>query len=334
MTAAQVTSIPLEPATDGPRGVQSWSLANGGLVAEVLTYGARLHALRVPDRDGQVADVVVGPQTLDGYVADDLPYAGATIGRWANRLRGARVTIDDVEHQLEANEGVNLLHGGIEGFDRRVWQARDASDERGPAVELTLTSPDGDQGFPGTVQATATYRLLDTATLVMTHTATTDVTTIVGMTNHAYWHLGGGDASLDDHVLQVRAGRHLVVDDDLLPRGVASVLGTNLDLREPRGLADVMARGMVDHCLLLDDPSQPAAVVVHPPSGRRMVLTTDLPAMQVFLGGRLDDLAAFALEPEIAPDAPNRPDLGMAVDGLLRPGERFEHTTTVTFDTV
>lgn len=334
MDEPNLTRTTIGPAADGGE-VESWHLRNGGVEAEVWTYGARLHALRVPDRDGHVDDVVVGPCDLDGYVLDALPYAGATVGRWANRLRDARVTIDGTEHQLEANEGVNLLHGGINGFDRRVWAARDVSDEHGPAVELTLTSPDGDQGFPGTVEAVATYQLRDGGVLAMTHRASTDAPTIVGMTNHAHWHLGGGGPSIDDHELQVSADRHLPVDEDLLPRGVASVTGTHLDFRAPAVVADARARAMVDHCLLLEEGATSSAVVVHPSSGRRLTLTTDLPGLQVYLGARLDDdHAGFALEPEIPPDAPNRPDFGLARDGRLRPGETFQHTATYAFDTV
>jgi aldose 1-epimerase len=329
--APTVTTI--GPLEDGGPVVEAWTLANDGVEVEVWTYGARLHAVRAPDRDGDVADLVVGPDDLDGYVLDDLPYAGATIGRWANRLRDARVTIDGAVHELEANEGANLLHGGIDGFDRRVWSATDASDDDGPAVTLTLTSPDGDQGFPGTVEATATYQLCAGGRLVMTHTATTDAPTIVGMTNHAHFNLAG-TGSIDDHELQVDADRMLPADDQMLPRGVASVVGTRMDFRRPVRLGESIERGMVDHCLVFADDGPHRAVVVDPASGRRLVLSTDLPSLHVYLHAHLGDRDGFALEPEIPPDAPNRPDFGLGRDGVLRPGETFRHTATYTFDTV
>lgn len=334
MDVPPVTVTTVGPAEDGGPDIESWRLVAGPLVADVLTWGARLHALHVPDRDGRLADVVVGPADLPGHVADEVPFAGSTVGRWANRLRDARVTIDGTVHQLVPNEGGNLLHGGPDGFDRRPWTARDVSDGDSAGVELALTSPDGDQGFPGTVTATSTYRLLPSGVLVVTHSATTDAPTVVSMTNHAHWNLGGG-GSVADHELAVRAGRYLPVDDALLPTGVAAVDGTNLDFRRGDALADALTRDPIDHCLLLDDPTLPAAVLTHRSSGRRMTLTTDLPALHVYVGAQMDPpYAALALEPELPPDAPNRPDLDLPADGVLRPGEIFHHVSTYVFDTV
>lgn len=336
------------------------TLSAGRLRAEVLSYGAHLVGLRAPDRTGGADDVVVALRQPDGSVDVDAyrdrrrnPYLGAMVGRYANRLAGARLHLDGTIHQLAPNEGRNQLHGGPDGFDRRAWTVSTWADDDGAAAQLELVSPDGDQGFPGTVSVTVTYRLDLNGTLHIDTEATTDATTVVNVTNHAYWNLHGTSgptaaarATVRDHVLQVAADRVVAVDGQLLPTGALEpVAGTAFDLRAPTRLGAVVdhptlvATGGLDHCLVsdpIDGPgARPRAVLLDPASGRRLQLWTDQPGVQVYTAnhgaGPLPRHGAVCLETQQLPDAPNQPAFPSPV---LRPGERYRHHQRVRLDTV
>ena len=327
-----LSSRPFDTIASGDR-VDCWTLRNAAIEVEVLTFGARLHSLLAPDRSGDIANVVRGPVDLAGRLADlEFPYAGAIVGRWANRLADGRVMVDGTVHRLAPNEGSTTLHGGPESIDRLVWQAEPITDATSPSVRMRLTSPDGDNGFPATLEITVTYRLAEPATLVIEIEATADAPTVANLTTHTYWNLGP-DPQIGSHRLQVPADRVVAVDADLLPVDVRPVDGTPFDRRQGPALGDVLVGVDIDHCLVLD--GSPAAILTDPVSGRRMTIDTDQPAIQVYGGGLLPSRhAAVALEPEIAPDAPNRPDLDLGPRGLLGPGDVYRHVTTIAVDTI
>lgn len=334
------------------RAVHRWTLEHAGRRARVLTWGGVLHTLEVPDRDGALADVVLGLPDVAAYAAGS-PYFGALVGRVANRIAGGRFALDGQTHQVPVNDGPHALHGGTVGFDRAVWAAEPVTEGGAPGLRLAHTSPDGDMGFPGRLEVTVTYLLTD-AGLRMDYAATTDAPTVVNLTNHAYFHLGGeGTGSVLGHELQVEADAYVPVDATLLPTGeVAPVDGTPFDFRTPTPIGArirdgheqlVRARGY-DHDWVLR-PGAPgeqrlAAVVRDPVSGRVLTVTTTEPGLQVYSGGFLDGTLvgkrgrayrqgdAVTVETQHPPDAPNQPHFPPVV---LRPGERFASSTTYGF---
>jgi aldose 1-epimerase len=327
-------------------------LRSRALEVGVIAYGARIVSVRTPDKDGQWGEVALGLADVDAY-RRDTAYLGACVGRYANRIAGARFTLDGVEHRIPPNEGGNALHGGPGGFESAEWLT-DGPD--GTAVTLRHTSPDGDNGFPGTLAAAVTYRV-DGPELRIEHSATTDAPTVVNMTNHTYWNLAGG-GSAEDHEVQLLAGHVLPVDGESLPTGPpVAVDGTPLDFRSPARIGSrirdghpqlVAVRGH-DHTYVLDpavdtapdaDGLRAAARVVEPHSGRTLALRTDQPSVQFYTGNMLDGTLvlgdgstarqsdAFCLEPQGYPDAPNHPDYPSTV---LRPGEEYRSRMVFTF---
>ena len=339
-----VTRAPFGTTPSG-RTVERYQLVHGEVTVAVLTYGAVLQSVRVPDRDGTVTDVVLGFDDLDGYLADK-SYHGAVVGRFGNRIAGGRFTLDGTEHVLPQNHGRTTLHGGPGGFHGQVWDATGTSD----GVVLRLLSPDGQEGFPGTLQVSVDVRL-DADGLHWQYRATTDAPTVVNLTNHAYWNLcGTGAGSVEDHVLHLPASRYVPVDEGLLPLAdLAPVAGTPFDFRDPRRVGErlraphpqlLRAQGY-DHCLLLDPRPDSVAAHLHDPrSGRSLTLRTDQPGVQVYSGNLLDGTVVgrggkthrqgdgLCLETEHLPDSPNRPDFPSTV---LRPGEEYATTTSVSF---
>ncbi|WP_076261986.1 aldose epimerase family protein [Intrasporangium flavum] len=319
----------------------SIELVSDGLTLEVLTAGAAVRRLVVQDghSDGPV-DVVLGHRDAGTYATGG-GYLGAVVGRYANRIAGGRFALDGTTYSLTTNEGPNTLHGGADGFDRRVWTVEDAATDH---VRLRLTSPDGDQGFPGRLDAEVTYSI-GPRTVRLDYTATTDRATVVNLTNHAYVNLDGeGSGSVDDHVLRVEADTVAPVRPDLLPTGLAPVTGTPLDWRSPRRIGTVLqhdheqlrrARGL-DHHFVVRGSGMRTAAVLTGRSGRTLTVESDQPGVQVYTGGHFDETiiglsgrrygprAGIALETQGFPDAPNRPDLPSTV---LRPGEVFRSTT-------
>ena len=308
------------------------TLANGACTAVFTDLGARLLELHVPDAHGTLADVVLGRPSLAEV---DEAYMGATVGRCANRIRDGRVEVDGVPIRLSRNEGDNHLHGGSRGFDRMIWSAA----EEGDAVVFSRISPAGEEGYPGALAVSVTYRLVGTSLSVDVR-ATTDAPTIVNVVHHSYVNLGGHDAgTVADHVLLVRGSAYLPVDGALLPTGeIRAVAGTPFDFRTP---APIGGTGVdVDHTWVLDGAgTREVAVLVDPASGRRMSVSTDQPGLQVYAGGHLGGLTAkggagtyragagVALEAQHFPDTPNHRHFPSIA---LRPGETY--ASTVRFD--
>ena len=295
------------------------TLTSDGLTVEVLGWGAHLISVRTPGSP----NLVLRFDDLDDYL-DPVrnPYLGAVVGRYANRIAGARFSLDGVIHDLEANEGPNVLHGGPVGFGRRPWQIVGVS----PAsVTLEIVSADRDQGFPGQLTARVTYSVEGTA-LRFEATASTTAPTVVSLTNHAYWNLAGG-GSIDRHRLQVTADFVVETDDAMIPTGrMIDVNHTRYDLRTPSPIGDL------DDCYVGGDTGGISALLSHPATGRRLELESNQPGLQVYaglhLGAPWGPRGAICLEPQQLPDAPNQPEFCSAV---LRPGEIHRHVTTYRF---
>ncbi|NUO33833.1 MAG: galactose mutarotase [Dermatophilaceae bacterium] len=316
-------------------------LVADGIRLEIVTAGAAVRRLVVTGADGP-ADVVLGLADPSAY-GSGLDYLGATIGRYGNRIRGGRFTLDGVSHQLSTNENGNTLHGGVEGFDQRVWTVVDRSPDR---LTLGLHSPDGDQGFPAALDVTVTYAV-SAGSVTIEYRATTDRDTVVSLTNHTYFNLDdGGAGPVDDHTLEVTADAFTVVDAALLPTGeLREVTGTPFDLRTPQRLGDVLARddeqlrfgGGVDHNLVVRGTGPRHVATLRGRSGRTLVVESDQPGVQVYTGAHFDGTlvgtggtaygprAGIALETQGFPDAPNHDHFPSQV---LRPGETYASTTT------
>ena len=335
--------------------VQRWTLSDdSGVTASVLTFGAILQSLDVPDRQGQFAGVVLGLPRLEDYLGSH-PYLGATVGRYANRIAGGSFTLDGKQYALPLSDpaGPNTLHGGQNGFDKRLWQARPLSAGPGAAVELSRTSPDGEEGFPGTLHAVVRYTLYR-AELRIDYQATTDAPTVVGMTNHSYFNLAGeGSPSVLDHRLQIAADRYLPVDRHLIPEDrPRPVAATPFDFTAADTLGARIGSGDeqlgpacgYDHCWILDGgraaDCRTVARLTHPGSGRGLSIATTEPGLQVYTANGFDGTltglggrpylrhSAVALETQPLPDSPNRPDFPTVV---LRPGLPYRSTTVYRF---
>jgi aldose 1-epimerase len=340
-----------QPDGAGRRDVEVVALHSSALTVEVMTLGATLWTVEAPDRLGHRDHVALHLPTLadvEDRGADH--YLGTTCGRVAGRISGSAFELDGQQVEVAPNEGENHLHGGPDGFHRRIWDLVEvAATDDGGRVVLALTSPDGDQGYPGTLAATATYELRGHVCR-LTYEAVTDAPTVVNLTNHAYWNLGGPTrwdlaGSVGDHELRLPAGRYQPVDDATLPVGpMVAVDGTPHDLRQPRLLFDAMAGhpAGIDHAfevpsafdedLAALDGLRVAAELHHPASGRTLTVSTDQPAVQVYtanlLGVPFASQAAVCLETQHMPDAPNRAGVDAVV---LRPGEHHRATTELTF---
>ncbi len=315
--------------------VHAITLTQGRMTANILTYGATIRDLRYEQRR-----VVRGLPTLAAYETQKA-YLGAIVGRYANRIRQGRFSLDGVDYQLACNNPPNHLHGGSVGFDRRVWQVA----EHGPTmVTLTLTSPAGEEGYPGTVEVRCVYQLLDTG-LRITLNATTDQTTLMNLAAHSYFNLSG-QPTIDDHRLTVAAERYLPIDDTAIPTGEPRpVDATDFDLRGGRRLADIIHRPLDHNFIVGPAPLATPRCVAHvsePHSGLNLEVWSTEPGLQVYDGAWLvvasDDLdgraivrnGGLCLEPQRFPDSPNRPDFPSAV---LRPGETYQQITEYRFHT-
>ena len=308
-------------ATPEGEKVERHVLDNGRLRVAVLTYGAVLQRVEVADG----TNVVLGLDTLEDYLHRSR-YFGAVVGRYGNRIAGARFTLDGREHRLAANDGAHALHGGVRGFDKRVWDAEPA----GPAeLRLSRVSPDGEEGYPGELRAEVRY-VLDGDALRLEYRAATDAPTVVNLTNHTYFNLAGA-GDVRGHVVAMEADRYLPVDEGKIPTGeLAPVAGTPFDFTAPARV-DARLGGRYDHCFVL----RGRVTVADPASGRSMEVTTTEPGVQFYTGHMLDGaatpygpFAGLCLETQRFPDAPNRPDFPSAV---LRPGEERVSVTTYRF---
>ena len=309
--------------------------ASSGLAVELLDLGATLARVEIPGADGAAVPLILD---LDSVAEREdpvrNPYLGVTVGRYANRLRRAQFPLDDITYALQANEGDNQLHGGSPGWSHVVWQAEAVADD---TVRFTRTSPDGENGFPGTVDASATYRLGDRQ-ISLTYEAVTDAPTVISMTNHAYWNLGGpSEEDIGDHTVTISANTVVPIDDATLPAGFPEpVEGTPFDLRRPVVLSDRLGFSLpngFDHCFMVDGAGMRRHARVTHPTGRSLEVWSDQPAVQFYTGAFLsggpgadgrdhDPFGALCLEPQRVPDAPN---LDWAPPAVLRPGERYVH---------
>ncbi|WP_192340948.1 aldose epimerase family protein [Streptomyces sp. VITNK9] len=309
--------------------VHRWTLERAGVRVRILSYGGIVQSAEVPDRDGNSACVVLGFDTLDGYVRHPEPYFGALVGRYANRIAGGRFPLDGRTYALARNNGPNSLHGGERGFDKRVWDVEPVAD----GVRLSRVSPHGEEGFPGRVEFSATYTLDASGALRIVYEAVTDAPTVLNPTNHSYFNLGGpGSGHAGGHELRIAASRFTPVDGDLIPAGApADVADTRFDFRRTRKVGSGY-----DHNFVLDKGVTDAAVEVaelyDPASGRVLTVATTEPGLQLYTADHLGEPFApgdgVALETQHFPDSPNRPEFPSTV---LRPGEAFRSETVYGF---
>ena len=333
-----------------------YTLTNsGGMEIAITNYGGVVVSIKAPDRNGKFADVVLGFDTFDAYL-NNTPFFGALVGRYGNRIARARFTLDGHEYHLAANDNGNTLHGGLKGFDKRLWQAKDVSTKDVPALELTYLSKDGEEGFPGNLSVTVTYSLTPKNELKIDYAASTDKDTVLNLTNHSYFNLAGqGEGNILSHLMMINADRFTPVDATLIPTGeLKGVAGTPLDFRKPTAIgaridADdqqmKFGRGY-DHNFVLNRKGGGlilAARVTEPSSGRVLEVLTTQPGLQFYTGNFLDGTlhgkagkvyprrSAFCMETQHFPDSPNQPQFPTTV---LKPGEHFQSTTVFRFSTV
>ena len=323
------------------------ALACGPLSCRVLTYGGALRALTVPDRAGRPVDVALGFDSLEDYRNQD-KYLGALVGRYANRIGGSRFTLEGQEYSLRANDGANHLHGGPEGFDKQVWTVEEFG---GSSAVLSLVSPDGEEGYPGTLSVQVTYSL-EGGALTIGYRAVCDRDTVFNPTNHTYFNLSGhGSGSVEGQYIRLYASHYTPTVPGSIPTGeIAPVDGTPMDLRavQPIGARigdkfDQLAMaGGYDHNWVLDPsrPSEEFALAWSPDTGISLHVSTDLPGVQFYTGNFVQGCPAgkggavygnrhgFCLETQFFPDSPNHPEWG---DVLLRPGRRYDYTTEYRF---
>ncbi len=333
--------------TDGT-AVEMLTLKNAkGATAKVITYGATLTELWVPDRSGKLGDVVLGFDQLQGYLGNH-PFFGATVGRVANRIAKGKFTLDGKEYSLEINNPPNNLHSGSKGLSRTIWKAEPLHEPHAAAVRFTAVSPDGDGGFPGNLSVTLVYRLTDDNELQLEYAAKTDKATPVNLTNHSYFNLGGGKDVLDD-VLYLTAEHYTPVDATLIPTGeILPVKGTPLDFTTPAAIGSRIAEmkgdpGGYDHNYVLSkEPGRLklAARVLDPASGRQMEVWTTEPGVQFYSGNFLDGTitgkrgvvygkhSGFCLETQHFPDSVNHPSFPSVI---LRPGGAYRTETIYKF---
>ncbi len=344
---APVAAKPFGKMPDGSR-IHLYTLANrNGVQVRIADYGATVVSLHTPDRDGRVGDVVLGFSSIEPYF-DKSPYFGAILGRYGNRIGKARFTLDGKTYRLAKNSGPNSLHGGLKGFNKRLWSA----EVRGPnCVRFSRLSPDGEEGYPGNLKVAVTYTLNERNELRLNFTAQTDKPTVLNLGNHSFFNLAGaGNGSILGHEIKIHASRYNPVDKNILVTGeTRDVAGTPMDLREWTTLgANIQAVGGdpvgYDHNFVLDrwPVSRPALAVEvrEPKSGRVMNVYTDQPGVQLYTSNFLDGTIrgkggkvyrqhdAFCVETQHFPDSPNHPEFPTTV---LRPGEMFRSTTVFRF---
>jgi len=350
-----VTEAPFGTTPEGET-VDVYTLTNAqGMAVRVMTYGGVILSLKVPDRDGHLDDVVLGYDDLDGYLRES-PYFGALIGRYGNRIGGARFALDGATYALAANNGANHLHGGLRGFDKVVWDAESFATDDAVGVRLSRTSPDGEEGYPGNLSVEVTYTLTDANELSFAYRATTDAATPVNLTQHSYFNLAGdGSGDVLGHRLTLFADRYTPVDAGLIPTGeLAPVEGTPFDFRTPHAIGarigadhpQIAFGGGYDHNFVLSRgdvaPGELtlAARVEEPATGRTLEVRTTEPGIQFYSGNFLDGSLVgkggvayghrfgFCLETQHFPDSPNQPAFPSTI---LRPGEEYRSLTVLRF---
>jgi aldose 1-epimerase len=338
--------------TPGGTAVTLYTLTNAsGVEAKIMTYGGIVTSLRVPDRNGELNDIVLGYDDLEGYIKNNSSYFGALIGRYGNRIAKGRFSLNGVRYKLAQNNGENHLHGGIRGFDQVVWQASEVKGS--PALKLTYLSKDGEEGYPGNLSVTVIYTLTDKNELKIEYSATTDNDTILNLTNHSYFNLAGaGAGDILGHQVLINADRFTPVDQGLIPTGeLACVKGTPMDFTSTTPIGSrielpfqqLVFCGGYDHNWVLNKTEgalRLAAKVYEEMSGRVMEVYTTQPGMQFYTGNFLDGTIkgkgglvygkhyGFCMETQHFPDSPNQPAFPSTV---LRPGQEYQQTTVYKF---
>lgn len=353
--AMNVTKAPFGKTADGTP-VEIYTLTNShGMEAKIITYGARVTYLTAPDRNGKMADVVEGFDTLEPYL-HPVPFFGATIGRFGNRIAKGKFTLDGKTYSLPTNDGPNSLHGGTLGFDKRVWTAKPFEDAKGPGVEMTYVAADGEEGYPGKMTTHVYYQLTDNNALSIVYDATTDKATPVNLTNHSYFNLSGDfDKSAMDEVLMLNSDSITPIDKTLIPTGeIKPVAGTPFDFRKPTVIGTHISdkddqltfAGGFDHNWIINQkkPGEMTLVGVlsDPTSGRVMTTYSTEPGVQFYAGNFLDGKdplkggtgfkhrTAVTLETQHFPDSPNHPNFPTTI---VQPGQTYHSVTVYEFST-
>jgi aldose 1-epimerase len=336
--------------TPDGKEITLYTLTNpNGIKAKIMNYGATLVSLETPDRNGDLADITLGFDTFDGYLTDH-PYFGVIVGRYANRIGKGRFVLDGVEYKLATNNGPNHLHGGIKGFDKVVWKVNEVkANDNIAAVKLSYLSKDGEEGYPGNLTCSVVYTLTKDNELKIDYEAKTDKTTVINMTNHAYWNLAGqGNGDILGHELMINADKYTPVDEGLIPTGeIKNVKNSPMDFTKPMAIGSRIDKvtGGYDHNYVLNSGGGKlalAAKVYEPTTGRVMEIYTTEPGIQFYSGNFLDGSITgksgkvykkhygFCLETQHFPDSPNKPQFPSVV---LKPGEKYQTETVHKFST-
>lgn len=332
----------------GDEKVFLYSLKNpNGMEVKITNYGGIVTSVLVPDKDGTIEDIVLGFDSLDGYLGEH-PYFGCIVGRYANRIAGGKFELDGKTYELATNNGPNHLHGGNAGFDKKIWNAADLVTTDSVALILEYTSPDGEEGYPGNLDVKVTYVLNNNNELKIFYEAVSDRPTPVNLTNHSYFNLAGaGSGDVLDHILMIDASRYTVVDETLIPTGeLRPVENTPMDFSAPKMIGKDIGQvpGGYDHNFVLNNSGEfdKVAEVYHEESGRVLEVFTSEPGLQFYSGNFLDGSVkgkggvgyqkhyGFCLETQHFPDSPNQPGFP---DVILRPGEKYQYQTTYKFST-
>jgi aldose 1-epimerase len=317
---------------------------SNGITLKITDYGCAIQSILVPDKNGKPGDVVLGFDTLGGYLRDH-PHIGTIVGRYAGRISDASFILNGNQYRLAKNHGRNHIHGGTVGFGKVLWQASEFADKKGAGITLKYVSHDMEEGYPGFLRLSLTYTLDDDNQVCLDYQATTDKATHINLTNHSYFNLNGAVAEVYDHELWIPSSRYVITDQDLIPTGeIGSVEGSPIDFRSPKLIGKDIHKvdGGFDLCYVLEgDGKEPllAARVVHPASGRCMETFTTEPGIQFYSSNFLGDIRgkggtpyrkhlALCLEAQHFPDTPNQPDFPSTI---LRPGETYKQRTIYKF---
>ncbi len=339
---------------DEPRLVTLYTLTNkNNMVVKCTDYGAIITEIHVPDRDGKMADVALGFSNLEGYLKGH-PYFGTNAGRCANRIAKGKFTLDGTEYTLATNNDANHLHGGVEGFDKKLWRSEPFLSARGPGVKFTYVSADKEEGYPGRLSTTIEYTLTDKNEIVVDYQATTDKTTVCNLAHHSYFNLAGHNAGdVKGHEVEFAAKNYTPTDDTLIPTGkIAPVAGTAFDFTKKKAIGAELAKAGgtptgydLNYVLDKGQTERPefAARVTEPKSGRVLEVYTTEPGLQFYTGNFLDgtnvgkggaaykQYNAFCLEPQKFPDSVNKPEWKAQSNAVLKPGETYQQTTVYKF---
>jgi aldose 1-epimerase len=329
--------------------ITQYTLTNPkGMSVKILNYGGTVTDIMAPDKDGKMGDVVLGYDSLSGYLQTGNPYFGCLVGRYANRIANAKFTLDGKTYQLAANDHGNTLHGGLKGFDKRIWTASDMNSDSLSSIKFSYDSKDGEEGYPGNMHTEVVYTLTGDNQLKIDYTATTDKATPVNLTNHCYFNLSAGaDSTILDHELMLKADKYTPVNDKLIPTGkIDNVKGTPMDFITAKKIGKDIAQvtGGYDHNWVLNKNEGVLVMIgslYHPASGRYMEVLTTQPGIQFYSGNFLDGTlkntrggakyvqhAGLCLETQHFPDSPNQPSFP---NTILKPGEVYKHTTVYAF---